>query len=353
MLGFVWVIPFAFLLFYLALIFESTGIALLGYAAVAFAVLSFLSLLFTNRLVKIRLDVPARVAEKDQVFGLRMEIEDQSPLPVGRVKAYVSYGEDAGMERQRIVLSAEDLRRGESSETRRLSVSSSGYYEFQLKRYRVYDAFGVFYLSRKGKSIAHVMILPKLEVVPVKLGEAVRNFYGETVDYDENQSGADSSETFGIREFHDGDKLQRIHWKLSARTEELMVKEDSLPKSCAVVLFLSEGILSESKSLDYMASLSFTLTDEKCAHYVAWFSQSRNDVLRARVEDEESFYLALTTYMKDCSAKPVEDRVLRYKEKYKGEQFLHSVSANKEGELWVDEEKVGKIGSFSEELFLR
>ena len=31
-------------------------------------------------------------------------------------------------------------------------------------------------------------------------------------------------------------KRQSVHWKLSARTDELMVKENSLPKACAVAI---------------------------------------------------------------------------------------------------------------------
>ena len=40
--------------------------------------------------------------------------------------------------------------------------------------------------------------------------------------------GYDPSELFDVREFQNGDRLQSVHWKLSARTDELMVKELSL-----------------------------------------------------------------------------------------------------------------------------
>ena len=43
------------------------------------------------------------------------------------------------------------------------------------------------------------------------------------------KKGDDPSEIFDIREYADGDKIQRIHWKLSSKTGDLMVKEGSLP----------------------------------------------------------------------------------------------------------------------------
>lgn len=40
-----------------------------------------------------------------------------------------------------------------------------------------------------------------------------------------------------------------------------------------------------------LVSLSFSLMDQKCSHYVAWYDISINDIVRARVDDEEGFYI--------------------------------------------------------------
>lgn len=353
MLSFLLVIPIVGVILYLALIFESIGFALLGFSAATFAVLSFISLLFMRKQAEVTLSIPMKVVDREQTFALTAEVENRAFLPVGKLWIKLAYGENQKIAREKIILKMRDLPRGKSSETKRLSIRNSGYYEFAVSRIRVYDVFGIFYLSHKGKSVARVMVLPKIEEVPVRIGEGVKHFYGETVDYDESRPGQDPSEVFGVREFHDGDKLQRIHWKLSARTDELMVKEDSLPKSCAIVLFFPEGAVSESKNLSYLASLSFTLMDTKVAHYVSWLSQSTGDVTRVRVDDEESFYLALTTYLQDGSAKSVEDRVERYREKYKGQAFLHAVSADAGGSVIVDGELVIRPENFRDELFLK
>lgn len=353
MLRFLLVLPVAFLFAWEALIFESTGFALLSVSVVVFAVLSFLLLLWQQRKVDVRLGIPMKVAERGQKFQVRADILNRNIFPVGKVQIFLAYGENQLTAREKRRVSMEDVPRGESVITEIITIHRSGYYEFLVKRVRIYDPFGIFYVSIRRKAKAHSMILPKLEEVPVKLGEGVKHFYGETMDYDEDQPGMDPSEVFGIREFHDGDKLQRIHWKLSARTEKLMVKEDSLPKGCAIVLFMPEGTENNGRMLDYMASLSFTLMDAKCAHYVAWQSSSRSDVLRLRVDDEESFYVALTTYMQDVSAQKETELAERYREKYKGEQYLHSVCAFADGTLMVDGEVHGGREHHREELFLR
>ena len=55
--------------------------------------------------------------------------------------------------------------------------------------------------------------------------------FGDADVYDDFRPGNDSSEIFDVREFRDGDKIQSIHWKLSAKMQELVVREDSQPLS--------------------------------------------------------------------------------------------------------------------------
>lgn len=338
MLSFVLFILTVSIILYLSLIFESTGLALLGLSAVLFAVLSFFYLLFIRKKVRVKLEIPVKVAEKGQDFGLRIDVTNRFIVPIGKLVMHIEYGEDCSRDREEITLKMFDIPKGKSSEIKRLAVMFSGNYEFVTDRIRIYDCFGIFCMKLKAKSITHALILPELNEVCVTLGEGVKNFYGEALVYDELNVGPDHSETFDVREFRNGDKLQKVHWKLSARTDELMVKETSLPKACPVVLFMPEGEKGENGALDYMASLSFTLTDMKCAHYVIWNSASRNDIVRVRVDDEESFYFALTAYMQDNKSAYEGDRRERYREKYKGEQYLHSVTADDSGMISLDNE---------------
>ena len=50
--------------------------------------------------------------------------------------------------------------------------------------------------------------------------------------------GDDVSQISQIRNYIPGDKLQNIHWKLSAKNEELQVKEFSKPYSDEVTLLV-------------------------------------------------------------------------------------------------------------------
>ena len=52
--------------------------------------------------------------------------------------------------------------------------------------------------------------------------------------------GDDPSEIYQVREYRERDSLKDIHWKLSAREEELMVKERGFPLGCVVLIKITE-----------------------------------------------------------------------------------------------------------------
>lgn len=346
-------LPALCLLAWLALIFESEGLALLCFAAVLFAVLSFAYLLYAKRKIHLEIDVPVRMTEKGQSFGIRLETENKSFLKLEKLTVTISCkrkGASLGKDHK---VSLKAVPKGKSVQTIKLSIAETGYYIFSIKRVRLYDPFGWFYLGVKQTAKTEMMIMPRIEEVPVYLGEGVKRFYGESVVYDDVRAGDDPGEIFDVREFRDGDKLQRVHWKLSARMDDLVVKENALPKACAIVLFMPEGKSGAGESMDYVASLSFTLMALHCAHYVVWQSAGRNDLLRARVDDEESYFMAMTFWLQDSAAPQEEDPTFRYKEKYKGEPYLHSVRISTDNKVFVDDQDPIDVIQGKNEVFLR
>lgn len=203
-----------------------------------------------------------------------------------------------------------------------------GSYHVQMKKVRVYDLTGLFYFQKKVGCGVSVQVLPKMQEIGVHISEASRNFFGEADVYDDFRPGDDHSELFQIREFRPGDKIQRIHWKLSAKQEELLVKEDSMPKACPVALFLDYKNVRRRRAenvnayLVILAAISFSLMDAGCPHYAVWYSSRREDIVRVRVDDEESLFLFLSSYLEETFQKQTRDLVSAYQEKYKGEHYL-------------------------------
>jgi hypothetical protein len=198
--------------------------------------------------------------------------------------------------------------------------------------------------------------MPQVYATNVQISESVRNFLGDADVYDEFRPGHDSGETFEIRPYREKDKLQSIHWKLSTKMDELMVKETSLPKACAVVLMLelkprvkkTENKKTKKKEsyagayLELAASISFSLMDQKCPHFVAWYSREKDAIRRIRVDDEESFYIFLDAYLRE--AYPIEKDIREeYRNDFKSEWYLHDIVINEKLEVYRNGELLTRL----------
>ncbi len=57
----------------------------------------------------------------------------------------------------------------------------------------------------------------------------------------ETVPGDDPGETYDIREYQPGDSIRQIHWKLSGKLDDIMIREKSFPVD-DTVLILAESV---------------------------------------------------------------------------------------------------------------
>ncbi len=333
--------------FYLSLIYNNKAFALLGFIQAVLIIFSFVFFCYYKRRIRIGLSVPLAFADKNEKAALRLHISNCSFVVGNRAKVKIAYRSVLEKKKNYIWISLANISRGDSEISCPVSAKYAGCYEFSLERIRLYDLTGFFYWNLRSGIGDTLMVMPEIEEVALQLGEATLNFSGEADIYDETHPGNDSSEMFAVREFRAGDRIQNIHWKLSAKMDDLAVRENSLPKACPVVFLLSPSYGTKQKMqsaqqmeeyFHWMASISYTFMDMKCSHYIAWDSKAKRDILRVRVDDEESFYLFLMTYMSDQKSEALPDLQARYKEKYRGENYLHMLLLNGEPKLWLNGE---------------
>lgn len=340
---FIAAVLFTLLVLYMGALYESTALALLAFAVALITVLSFFLLLYRLWAVEVKLSIPLALGEIEKPLAAEFTVRTKREM-FGRTRVEVQVlGRGLPAKQvQRTWIGLTAPRIGEETHRHFVTMQHAGAYEYRLRRVRVYDWTGWFYLTKPLRGTAVTQLLPKVHEIPLQLSAAVRGFLGEAEVYDDRRGGSDASETFQIREYMPGDKLQNIHWKLSAKTDELMVRELSQPKGCPVVLLLGakgmEKLSSEQRDrfLQAAASLSFALLDAECPHIVSWYDGTEQDVVRTRVDDEESFYewqllyMATQTERTDCEAEA------RYVEKYRREPLLHRLRMEPDLKLYVD-----------------
>ena len=96
----------------------------------------------------------------------------------------------------------------------------------------------------------YVGILPECHLIPVEITRKTREFIAESDEYFDRENGDDPSEVYQIREYRDMDSLRDVHWKMSAKAEELLVKEHGKPKGCVVLIWLNLKADTKKKILE-------------------------------------------------------------------------------------------------------
>ena len=325
--------------FYIGILYQNPHIILCGIAVIFMLLLSILEVLYRRYTMKCMLEIPISMVEEDQPAEIRIRVKNQGFVASGKLKATLAIYPSGAKKSKKNRFVIEHGYKGEESYGFQVKFGEPGYHRLRLTKVRIYSLTRMVSINIRLKEENSITIMPSLRLIGTRISEHVRNFTGEADVFDDIRPGHDPSETLEIRPYREKDKMQSVHWKLSAKSEDLLVKETSLPLACSVVLLLDMNQLKQSSAfLELMAAVSFSLLDARVPHYVAWYSKRRQDMLRARIDDEESFYMFLATVLPEIW--PTKEWNIReaYKQKYRSEYYLYELVVNPQLELYKNEE---------------
>lgn len=149
----------------------------------------------------------------------------------------------------------------------RIDTRHAGVQTFQPGKGRVCDALGLFSLPLRLPDACSIAVEPEPQEPPVlpNLSHFQYRSYHP-------KPGGGFSEIHDLREYRPGDSLHEIHWKLSAKTDKLIVREAEEPDLGLVVLsFDFSGTRTQLDStLRQLLWLSGWLTEREVAHQIDW-----------------------------------------------------------------------------------
>lgn len=130
----------------------------------------------------------------------------------------------------------------------RITCPHRGVFEAGVTRIFVSDLFGLVTLSKKsGMKLVKVDVAPKVphaEHMELKGGD----IGPETI----SRSDEDTASPSDVRKWQDGDPLKKVHWKLTARKREVMVRvyEESARPDTLIIPDLSEISAMKDQALE-------------------------------------------------------------------------------------------------------
>lgn len=163
----------------------------------------------------------------------------------------------------------------------------SGRFCVSAKSVRFADLLGICELNAELKERAECLILPSGEPRNQEAGHIYIN--GVTEAMESKEKGYDFSDVSGIREYIPGDKLQNIHWKLSMKKDELMVKERvsvSAMQLHVLVELVNDDRMRADAILDLADSVTKSFVAQNLPFTVYYYSSNLQELQSVYIGNE-------------------------------------------------------------------
>lgn len=257
-------------------------------------------LLITSLIMRLCTRISIRSKAGGTVVGestsISLEISNYSPFPITKLIVYTSQKNSLCGDTDRGELSFFAPPFSKRAYDIEIGSKHAGNVIIEFVSAKIFDYFGIFAFPLKLKKTCVIPIFPKIHPISTRLRRSVYNLDNATV-YNKSKSGEDSAEVFEIRDYIDGDRINRIHWKLSAKLDSYVVKDYSLPDNKSVLLlFELFGEAADSCGdavLEALADLSHMLIEQGVAHTVGWYDNNLKGLSTVDIKTKDDIYTCI------------------------------------------------------------
>ncbi len=249
--------------------------------------------------ISVEVEVTQHTCSTNQSIPIMVRVRNKTIIPVPSAEIRLVYTVSSSGTSERILINTPVFPKNSQQLETSFSSGHLGSVTVGIDKVKLFDILRLTRLRLSKKQIAvhdnEIMILPEA----FELSNPVHDYSDAGLDsdvYSQDKPGDDPSEIFGLREYSDGDKLSRVHWKLTAKTDTLMVKDYSmsLADSCLLLVdtFLPDSTPESADVYDTIirmaVSLSALLSTNEIRHRVAVFNTHTDEIDEMQVTDDGS-----------------------------------------------------------------
>ncbi len=204
-----------------AFAYESKLSFVLFVSVLALPVVTLILLILSALLLKLKVEPETLYVGKQQDFIIDIKVVNRFILPVSPMMITGTFHDSAGnvISDRHLVLSANALRKSDFAFGG--NIRYRGEYHLGIEHAEIYDLLRLFRIRLKNIPGCTVTVTPR-RIILDDNNALCADDYDSTIT---NVSFMDSSSFVSVRKYEDGDLMKHVHWKLSAKHDELMVKE--------------------------------------------------------------------------------------------------------------------------------
>ncbi|MBR6792705.1 MAG: DUF58 domain-containing protein [Ruminococcus sp.] len=258
----------------------------------ALPVLMLISMLIARKSISVEFAVKSSAVAKNEIFDIQLCVTNKSIFPIGKAEAFIEYYNIFNNQINSIELHFPIQSRNSQRVTFQLNSKFCGTLIIRSAYINIFDPLRIFRF-KIGKNISEtITVLPQGYDIngTVSYTDRVND---ESLNFSETKPGDDPSEVFDLREYTPGDKPNRIHWKLSSKKDDFIVKEYSCPIDSPTAVFLdlrckdfSEFTLPVYDTLiETMVSLCQLLLENERVHTIIYYNCREKCFVQREIND--------------------------------------------------------------------
>jgi len=213
------------ILFWIMIMYSSWQTELIFKVSIVVPVVIGIINFLMARKIKVYFDEQEEYCQKEDRIKKYIMIDNETIFPAARIELKVEIEDYFGHREKRIIVANSEPRTIRNFGMDML-FHHYGIMTVRVRQIRVYDFFFLSVYKKKMNMETLLYVFPDLEK---RMEFFIRN---STCGTDENEheefstgkKGENRGEIIAIDEYHEGDDIRNIHWKLSSKSDELIVK---------------------------------------------------------------------------------------------------------------------------------
>lgn len=334
-ISYVFILIFAF--FFYILYIDTVSLFLLIFLIVLPIISGILFHLFKKK-VKFSLCSDYDTVLKSNHIGINLIIQNSSPIPFALGKVRIKYTNKMSEEVSFFNVKAFIPPRNSVKISMGISSQYCGCVRAEIVKTCIYDMMLMSFHKEKEKSFQNISCQTEVTVMPTLIESLIDNS-GNNFESDESdvmsktKKGDDPSEVFDMHKYVYGDRLNRVHWKLTARLDEVFVKDYSMPiNNTCYIIFDADS--SEKKDindflkcidtcLEGLMSFSFNFINNNIPHKIVFYNKEYGNYQVVEITEIEECYTSVNYIIKNCGTTKgiIEEFILNELENKRGRIF--------------------------------
>lgn len=265
-------------------------------AIVSVPVIMFITTFITKRLIDVDFALKDDSVSKNESFPVNLCVNNRSIFPIGKAEARIEYSNVCSSDVSSFNLLMPIQARNTQSISFQLKSRYCGMLCVRCAYIVISDPLKLFKF-KVGKNICtSIAVLPEGHDISgqVSFTDKINE---ESSVFSEYKAGDDPSEVFDLRDYNPGDKLNRIHWKLSSKKNEFIVKDYSLPVDIPCTMLVDLGLGGIKKEcimpvfdtlVETFVSVSQFLIENERVHSIVYYSSAHSRFIERTVDSADS-----------------------------------------------------------------